>query len=219
MSLTKRVHGNFDIETIVGSNGVITLRSDTGITIDGNLTVLGGTTNVSTTDLAIVDNTIVLNSGESGAGVSATTAGIVIDRGTLPDTGIRYNESSDNWQFTNDGSTWYDFVSSATIGGFITSVVDDTTPQLGGNLDVNNFAITSAGSDIVLQAGGSGLFKVNQEISLLEQVTDETPTVGYNKVYAKVPGLGDSGIFYVASDGTTDELISKRKSVVYSLIF
>ena len=47
----------------------------------------------------------------------------------------------------------------STAGGTLVSgdVVNDTTPQLGGNLDVNGFAITSAGNATVnINAGGTG---------------------------------------------------------------
>jgi hypothetical protein len=42
-------------------------------------------------------------------------------------------------------------------GGGLTDIVNDTTPQLGGNLDVNGFTITSAGNTAVnIDAGGTG---------------------------------------------------------------
>ena len=58
------------------------------IIIDGNLTVLGNETVVNTTDLAITDNLIILNNGETGAGVTKGNAGIVIDRGTEANAAI-----------------------------------------------------------------------------------------------------------------------------------
>lgn len=57
-----------------------TLAGD--VTIAGNLTVEGTTTSVNSTNLEIEDNVITVNKGETGAGVSAVTAGIEVDRGT-----------------------------------------------------------------------------------------------------------------------------------------
>ena len=41
------------------------------VTIDGNLVVTGTQTTVESTDTALTDNTIILNAGETGAGVTA----------------------------------------------------------------------------------------------------------------------------------------------------
>jgi hypothetical protein len=42
-------------------------------------------------------------------------------------------------------------------GGGLNDIVNDTTPQLGGNLDVNGFAITSAGNaNVAINPGGTG---------------------------------------------------------------
>lgn len=216
MSLNKRIKGDFLIETVDAGN-TITLRSVGGITIDGNLTVTGTQTSVESTNTNVVDNTIVLNSGESGIGISEGTAGMDVDRGTLPTVGIRYNETTDQWEATDDGSTWYSLATG--MGGGLNNVVEDTTPQLGGDLDVNGYQITSASNgDIVVVADGVGLVKIDQDLSLKEQVTDETPTAGYNKIYAKTPGAGGSGLFF-ANSAEADELVSKTKAIVYGIIF
>ncbi len=56
--------------------------------------------------------------------------------------------------YVGDGST-----AGGTLvsGSGLTDIVNDTTPQLGGNLDVNGFTITSAGNNPVnINAGGTG---------------------------------------------------------------
>lgn len=48
-------------------------------------------------------------------------------------------------------------IGSGGSSGGINNLVEDTTPQLGGNLDVNNFAISSsADGDIEITPNGSG---------------------------------------------------------------
>jgi hypothetical protein len=71
----------------VGGNTVIT----------GNLTVNGSATTVSTTELVVEDNIITLNDGEVGAGVTAGSAGIEIDRGTEATVSFVWNEANDRW--------------------------------------------------------------------------------------------------------------------------
>ena len=74
------------------------------LTVTGNLTVNGNVTTLNTETLAIEDNIIVLNSNVTGS--PALNAGIEIERGTSTNVELRWDESTDKWQFTNDGSTY-----------------------------------------------------------------------------------------------------------------
>jgi hypothetical protein len=84
------------------------------LTVTGDLTVSGNTVTLNTANLNVEDNFILLNSGE----VSTPTlnAGVEVERGTSTNVQIRWNESTDKWQFTNDGSTYTDLgAGGATI--------------------------------------------------------------------------------------------------------
>jgi len=219
MSLNKRVKGDYTIESI-DSGDKIVLHEAGGITITGDLIVTGASSLIQSTNTTIVDNQIVLNSGELGAGISEGESGIEIDRGGSANVGIRYNETLDYWE-ANDVDVaspgdWYPL--NASIAASF-NLVSDLTPQLGGDLDVNGFSITSAaGGDIVIVAGTTGLVKLDQDLSFKEQVTDETPTAGYNKLYAKTVGKGGSGMYF-ANSTDADELVSRKKAILYGLIF
>lgn len=111
-----RVNGDYNIKTVNGAK--ITL--DTGpalaggeVRITGNLVVEGTQTTVEAANLNVNDNVIVLNSGETGAGVSLTYSGIQIDRGTLAPVGILYDETTDAWLFPAGGP-------SVVVGGAAT---------------------------------------------------------------------------------------------------
>ena len=216
MSHTQRFSDNYKLESIGGA-GTVEIEA-TSLTVTGNLIVAGTNTAVNSTNLDIADKTIVLNKGETGAGVTSPVhSGIEIDRGTLTNTGLRYNDTSNKWELTNDGSTWADILAGASVG--ILNVVDDITPQLGGALDVNGQTITSASNgDIVIDPNGTGQLKINHEVSLQEQVSDPSSTASYNKLYAKTPSNGGSGVFFVNST-SSDELVSKTKAMVFALIF
>jgi len=71
----------------VGGNAIVT----------GDLTINGTTTTVNTTELTVTDNLITLNDGETGAGVTAGSAGIEIDRGTAANKSWIWDESTDRW--------------------------------------------------------------------------------------------------------------------------
>lgn len=65
------------------------------LVVAGNLTVEGTTTTVGTTDMTVKDNQITINSGETGAGVSKGSAGILVDRGSETDYNIIFDETDD----------------------------------------------------------------------------------------------------------------------------
>jgi hypothetical protein len=99
-----------------GSTTAINIGSSTSgatntVNIYGNLTVTGTTTYVNTTTLNVGDNIITLNADETGT--PSQNAGIEIERGTSTNTALIWNETTDRWQFTNDGSTYFNIPTSA----------------------------------------------------------------------------------------------------------
>jgi len=69
----------------------------TDLTIDGNLVVTGTTASVESTNSTLKDNIIVLNQGETGAGVTLVNAGLEIDRGTEDNAQLVWDEVTDKW--------------------------------------------------------------------------------------------------------------------------
>jgi len=67
------------------------------VTIGGDLTVLGTTSTLDTVNMTIEDNIIILNSGETGAGVTLGSAGLEIERGTLTNAFWLWDETNDAW--------------------------------------------------------------------------------------------------------------------------
>ena len=114
--------------SVISSGGTI----GGNLTITGNFVVNGTTTTINTQNLLVSDNIITLNSDVTGT--PSQNAGVAVERGTSSNVDIRWNETTDKWQFTNDGTTYEDI----GAGG---DVVDDLTPQLGGDLDVNGNTI------------------------------------------------------------------------------
>ena len=104
-------------------------------TITGDLTVSGTTTSVNTTNTNISDNVIELNAGESGAGVTAGTSGIEIDRGTETNVSLLWNETSDTWTFGSLDVAFNNFV-----GGERT-----TNKVTAGSVEVRNDTYVLAG--------------------------------------------------------------------------
>ena len=112
-----------DYRVKVKDTGTITL--DTGVeqgtvVITGDLLVKGNTTTVDTANLSIEDNVILLNKGESGAGVSEGTSGIEIDRGSLSNAQFLWDETTDKFRIQLDDNS----LASMVVGSLAT---DSTT--------------------------------------------------------------------------------------------
>lgn len=95
-----------------GSEGAavtIGLPSDVTITnnliVGGNLTVSGSATYINAEIIELADNTIILNSNATGA--ASQNAGIEVERGDDPNVLVLWNESSDEWTVTNDGTNYH----------------------------------------------------------------------------------------------------------------
>jgi len=215
MSANKRISGDYNIESIGGNIGI---TSDTA-TITGNLTVTGTQTTVNSTDTAINDRVIILNDGESGAGVTGTLSGIEIDRGSSTNARLVYDESSDTWKLDNGSGSLVAIATSASGNVGLYNVVEDTTPELGGALDVNGQSIVSSSNgNIVLAPNGTGELQVDGTAVRLQNESAPSAETGYNKLYAATPSSGGSGLF-VTNDTVSDELVSKSKAIVYGIIF
>lgn len=79
------------------------LRVLEDVTISGDLTVAGSMNVVDAVTLEVEDNTIILNKGEVGHGVTAGRAGIIVDRGLEDDYNIMFSEATGTFQIGKDG--------------------------------------------------------------------------------------------------------------------
>lgn len=214
MSQTKRITGDLTLDP----TGDFIVLADTQIT--GNLTITGSTTTVTTTNTSLTDTVITLNDGELGSGVTGRYSGVEVDRGSSANALIVFDENDDLWKISTDGGSTYTTILTGSSGSGLTAVLDDTSPQLGGNLDINGFNITSAVSnqDINIVPNGSGNLVVTSPLRLTDQSGTPSAVTGTTLLYAATASGGGTGLYFV--DGsTTDELVSKSKAIVYGLIF
>lgn len=216
MSTVKQISGPYVIRTINSSDPIV-LDAD-NVLIRGSLQISGTTTTINSTNTNIADNIIVLNKGEAGAGVTLGTAGIFIDRGTQPNVSVRYNESNHNWQVTNNGTTYYNIVATTTGN---TRVVDDPSPQLAGNLNVAGFAIVdNVSQNIYMDPTRALQLDGNIQLKKFNAVPTVPVVNNYNIVMASNVGTGGTGLYVTNDEGIANqELITKAKAVVYSIIF
>jgi hypothetical protein len=155
-----------------GSSATIGLTDDVTISNDlvvsGDLTVSGTTTTVNTETINLADNIILLNSNATGT--PSENSGIEVERGSSTNVDLRFNESNDRWQFTNDGSTHYNI----PVPSEYTSYTHPTHP--GDDFSVDTGALTGATvvSDI----------DINVTTDTLGHVTDANGTVSTRTITA-----------------------------------
>jgi len=120
------VKSKLDAENVLsGSSHSGDQTFDDNVIVTGNLTVNGTTTSVNSNTVNIGDNIIVLNSDESGT--PSQDAGIEIERGTSTNVRFQFKESTDRWQFSNDGSTYFNLpTSTADVAEFSNLYYTDT---------------------------------------------------------------------------------------------
>jgi hypothetical protein len=185
MSVTKRISGDYQITNKDTTNANVTVSTHT-LFVQGNMVVGGNTSVVTKTDTEITDNIITLNKGETGAGVTLVYSGIEVDRGSLNDVGLRFNENTDQWELTTNGTTWANITSGSTTA--IANVAGDPNPALGGNLNITTKTLYDTVANVEIQANAAGM--------------------GGSGIYAHAVNLPGPG----------DELITKNRALVYSII-
>jgi hypothetical protein len=122
IDLDSQTTGDY-VATIVGTANEITVSPNSGhnaavtvglpdnveitgnLQVGGNLNVIGTVNSVNTTQINIEDNKVKLNS--NFAGTPTTDAGITVERGLETDVEILWNETSDKWTLTNNGTNYH----------------------------------------------------------------------------------------------------------------
>ena len=138
-----------DAQDLTISGNVISLTGQSG---NVDLTSILGAVNTDAQDLTISGNVISLT-GQSG---NVDLTSILGSSYTNSDVDSHLNQSNptSGYVLSWNGS---DYAWVAQSGGGSSDVVDDTTPQLGGDLDVNgNDIVTTSNGNIDLNPNGSG---------------------------------------------------------------
>lgn len=173
--------------TIDSAGGTVTI--DDNLIVSGNFIVSGTTTSVNTETLTIDDNIIVLNNNETGT--PSQNAGIEIERGTSANVLLRWNETADKWEITNDG-TEYNPISTTTGTETLTNKTL-TSPT------INNPTITGVSPTITLGGDLSGSLTLTDLSS-----GTLNATIGANSVALGTDTTGN----YVATVATSGTGIS-----------
>jgi hypothetical protein len=122
-----------------------TITSD--LVIAGNLTVSGLTTYANTTSVLLGDNIITLNAEIPSSLAPTENAGFEINRGSAANVSLLWNEASDKWTATNDGSYYYVLADAAVNDTQNTNITSVTNTATAAFLAANSAATLSAATD------------------------------------------------------------------------
>jgi hypothetical protein len=103
-ALTLNIGGAATAVGIGSASGTTTINNN--LTVTGDLLVSGSITTLNTATLFVEDNIFILNSGITGA--PSLDAGMEVERGTSTNVSLLWNETSDTWTVTNDGTNYGD---------------------------------------------------------------------------------------------------------------
>lgn len=175
----------FTVTTSGGSISVVTdkrswARAGTG----------GGGGHAQNTDLGTDQGTWILYYGRTGT--PSGNASLTVERGSSPDVSIRWNETDDVWEFTNDGTTFTE-IGTGTGGGFdpgsqeLTKYVAKNDPPT----IIERTALSTDGSYQQTNLGPSGLNIITDAplgcagLVLRVQFWDSAPGAGVNVKFRK----------------------------------
>lgn len=181
-----------------GAKGV----QQSGITIS-DTDVVSGVTQLNVDNIRVDGNTISSTDTNGNVNITPNGTGNVLI-GTLPfNADQTVGAGQDNYVLTYDDATGLINL-EASAGGGLADVVDDTTPQLGGNLDVNGNKIVSVSNgNIDIEPNGTG------NVLLGNLVFDADQTVGAgqdNYVLTYDNGTGLISLEVATGGGTTTNI-------------
>lgn len=199
--------------TYKNTNGdyTINLNDGTGtLYINGNVDIQGNVTYIDVTDLVIQDPFIVLNNSNSNS--YSSNSGVLTHTSNSTYAGIRYNTTSLSWEvsgLTNasgNSGVWQTLATgNAAIAGANTEVQFNLNGNFGASanltFDPSTNRLAVQGHQVLGNIGTTPVY-VGNGVAL----------------YNNTQGAGGTGVFVVNSS-VNDELVSKTKAIIYSLIF
>ena len=231
------ITGTAEEIAVDSSTGSVQIGLPSNVVIKGNLTVQGTTTTIESNTVSLGDNIIVLNNDVTGA--PSENAGIEIERGDEFNVLLRYNESTDRWQFTNNGFSYFDLpvqVSDLLNDADYASTLQDaaengnvvTIPIQVDNIKLENNTISNVGSNTNLGlTSNTGVVEIEGNGALVLPTGNDTNRpqgqigmVRYNTLSAEIEIFnGTSWVSIVESTGFISQADAEDISFEAALIF
>jgi hypothetical protein len=137
--------GAVAIGQAVGTGSNVTFND---LTVSGNLTVSGTTTTVNTETINLADNIITLNSNETST--PSQNAGIEIERGSSTNVAFQWNETTDVWEYTVDGTNYIPVVGTTATQTLTNKTL--TSPVIGSIVNTGTLTLPTSTDTLVGRA-------------------------------------------------------------------
>jgi len=139
------------------------------MTINGNLNILGNTNQVAVTTID-VDNTLIFNANLTTG--PALDALIEVNRPGSYTPVLKWNEATQTWQISNDGSTFYNI---STAGG------------VSGNINIQGITLFDRANTFTMytgtvSSGKSGLY-VNNTNGTGQELATKAAAIAYSIIF------------------------------------
>jgi len=203
MATVKNTSGDYTI-TVADGIGLLTINAD--------LDVVGNITYINSTELKVTDPFITVAANNNGA---IQSMGLVAQKTNTTFAGLRFNTVASEWEISPsvnaEGApiTAYSPLASGNVtaipGGPNTSIQFNQSNVFAGN---TAFTFDQANSKV----------SIDGQIVYGNIVTAPVATANSVALYHNAEGAGGTGL-YVKSATVQDELVSRAKAVVFSLIF
>lgn len=161
-----------------------------------------------------IDEDIIPNAKSVVDYITSYFAGVFqarIAEGTITPTFVEASDFEDSGQpsVVNIG------IDNNLVAEFFADRVELTDLRIEGT----KIETINSGSDLVLGVAGSGSVIVDD--NLIIKRTPSTPAAPDNgvKLYVEEVGAGDTGLYFTDDGGNTDELVSRNRSLLLSMVF
>lgn len=208
MPTYKRIDGDYVITTINTQDRVVI--DTTTLEVQGNLDVSGNLTYINVEELNIRDPFILLNASNTGS--YASNSGILTHRTVSDFAGLRFNNNTTTWQVssststTGETGTWIDIqVGNGTAAGSNTFVQFNDGGAFGASGD---FRFDKA--DAAVYVDGHQVFG---NIGVAPGATANAVALYHNQA-----GTGGTGLYF-RDVIESDELVSRRRAILFGIIF
>jgi len=194
----------------VNSDYTITCNNGTGtLTVNANLKVQGNTTFVG--NYHETDAYVTVASDNPGA---IHEMGLLAQTGPSTYAGLRFNTSGNTWEISANVSSNGAPIDSYNPIGTVNSHPGGATSQI----QFNNNGAFGASAALTFDSVNNTLTLAGKQV--LQNIGNAIPTAVANAttIYSNPTSGGGTGL-YVKTNDANDELISKSRAIIYSIIF
>lgn len=210
-----------DLDPLVPGRNHVNVYCTSDSSISGTYLLITDTPTANSFSYILAGPTIVLGPPGSATGTIVPNPIVnkdyipnmlaMVEYVTLASAGLDSNKIYEN----NTKVQTYDFDVSGVSK--ITFDIDGTQRAIINNNGLTVDYIRIENNNIVDTVSDN--IKIDSILSIANKVSVPSTPTGYVKVYSSdVPGTGGTGLYFVNTLGTNDELISKTKALLYSLI-